>query len=672
MNETSPRQRLGFISDHETRVDLLRNKAIASTIIEIIGNKDPRPLTIGVHGYWGAGKSSVLEMIADHDFDGGRTVVIRFNGWQFEGFEDAKIALIEGVVDQLAANKTIYHRAKDQIIDVAKRINWLKVAKKGSGLLVNALTGLPSPDQAMDLARFAWSKLPNVPSLATQENLEAIAEGVQDYIKETDDKPSVARNIREFHDAFAELIDKAGLDRLIVLVDDLDRCLPETAVETLEAIRLFVMLPKTAFVIGADERMIQYAVAKHFDHLPSESEAQDYPRAYLEKLIQVPFRIPAMGEAETRTYLTLLVVGSLIGDQTAQFGKLLAKAEEFMSSPWLQTSIGDREVSDALKDLYTPDVVSAVNLADRIAPILASGTAGNPRNVKRFMNSLTLRLAVAEARGFGSEIDSQVLAKLMLAEQFATSVFTDIAKEVGSDPQGKSSSLAQLEERVALHRSDITRSEEAIQEDAASDDAEAKAETEPSSQTAARPDYDASAKIDAWLALPYVETWAGQEPWIGRVDLRPYLFVVNDVRNFTLLGSALDPALQALADNFAKGGLYATQAIPAFEALSPSDQRKVFDELRSVILRTTNWASKPVSLEGMVLLVNKVAAFEARYLELLSHMPPEKLGRWAASGHDRAVKTEAGKARLGEIRNRWATTGSDELRAAVKLETRSR
>lgn len=106
----------------------------------------------------------------------------------------------------------------------------------------------------------------------------------------------------------------AGIKKLVVLVDDLDRCLLETAIETLEAIRLFVMLPNTAFFIGADENMIKYAVTKHFPNLPDGEVAAEYPRAYLEKLIQVPFRIPSMGHAETRTYLTLLVVSSIIGE----------------------------------------------------------------------------------------------------------------------------------------------------------------------------------------------------------------------------------------------------------------------------------------------------------------------------------------------------------------------
>jgi predicted KAP-like P-loop ATPase len=85
----------------------------------------------------------------------------------------------------------------------------------------------------------------------------------------------------------------------VVLVDDLDRCLPKTAVQTLEAIRLFVSSKRTVFVVGADEAMIEYAVRRHFPDVPETTLPRDYARNYLEKLIQVPFRLPALGEAET-------------------------------------------------------------------------------------------------------------------------------------------------------------------------------------------------------------------------------------------------------------------------------------------------------------------------------------------------------------------------------------
>ncbi|WP_181150055.1 Qat anti-phage system ATPase QatA [Ensifer aridi] len=658
MADAADARKLGFISDQETKVDLLRNKAIASTIIDIIGSSGTKPLTVGVHGYWGAGKSSVLEMIAEHKFEGGKTLVIRFNGWQFEGFEDAKIALIEGVVDQLAANKTIYNKAKDQIIEVVNRIDWLKAAKKAGGLAFNAFTGLPSPDQAMDLARFALGKITDG-GWATRENVEAAASGVQDYLKDAEDKPTVARNIREFNDAFKTLIEKAEIDRLIVLVDDLDRCLPETAIETLEAIRLFVMLPKTAFVIGADETMIRYAVTRHFPDLPPGATAQDYPRAYLEKLIQVPFRIPAMGEAETKTYLTLLVVSSMVGEESAAFTTLLAKAEEYMSSPWLQKSIGDTEVSAALGRLYTSDIVGAVSTVGQISSVLAAGTKGNPRNVKRFLNSLTLRLAVAKARGFQNAINSQVLAKIMLAEQFFPDVFEEIAREVGTNPDGISPSLHRLEQRCDSTTTPA-ESEPAQSGDTAAVEATPAAVIAPTHEP----------RIEAWMIQPNVAPWAGQHPKIGTKNLKPYLFVVNDVKNFAILTAALDPRLLAIVDKLTKDEISAASSLTAVAALGLEDKKLVFEELRAASLRTTDWDRRPQALAGMIQFLTKVPEFESRYLDLLTQLPADKLGGWAASGHDRAVKTPEGKARLKQIVERWKTIGSDNLRTMIQSDGR--
>ena len=54
-----------ILSDNETKVDMLNSRAIAKTIANIIQDCDDRPISIGVHGDWGAGKSSVLAMVED-------------------------------------------------------------------------------------------------------------------------------------------------------------------------------------------------------------------------------------------------------------------------------------------------------------------------------------------------------------------------------------------------------------------------------------------------------------------------------------------------------------------------------------------------------------------------------------------------------------------------------
>ncbi len=103
---------------------------------------------------------------------------------------------------------------------------------------------------------------------------------------------NIPEEIAEFRKAFDKLLEEAKIDQLVVLVDDLDRCLPETAIETLEAIRLFVFTARTAFVIAADEAMIEYSVRKHFPDLPDSTGPQTYARNYLEKLIQFLFVFP--------------------------------------------------------------------------------------------------------------------------------------------------------------------------------------------------------------------------------------------------------------------------------------------------------------------------------------------------------------------------------------------
>jgi hypothetical protein len=136
-----------ILTDNETRVDLLNNEAIATTIIELLRAKPDHPVTIGVHGDWGAGKSSVLEMIEAGFADKDDVLCLKFNGWRFQGFEDAKIALIEGIVTGLVEKRPALNKAAAAVKDVFRRIDWLKVAKRAGGLALTAFTGIPTPDQ---------------------------------------------------------------------------------------------------------------------------------------------------------------------------------------------------------------------------------------------------------------------------------------------------------------------------------------------------------------------------------------------------------------------------------------------------------------------------------------------------------------------------------------------
>src|SRR3990167_1914663 len=142
-----------------------------------------------------------------------------------------------------------------------------------------------------------------------------------------------------------------------------------------------------------------------------------YARNYLEKLIQVPFRIPALGLAETRAYVTLLLTQRALGEGAPQFQALLAAAREDLRRPWASRGLDRKAVQAALAGTIPQPVDEALRISAQITRLLTDGTRGNPRQIKRFLNSMALRRAIAEERGFGDEIELPVLAKIMLAER---------------------------------------------------------------------------------------------------------------------------------------------------------------------------------------------------------------------------------------------------------------
>ena len=85
--------------------------------------------------------------------------------------------------------------------------------------------------------------------------------------------------VSRFKKAFEEIIEKANFKAVVVYVDDLDRCAPNRIIECLEAVKLFLNVNRTAFIFGADERIIEYAIKAHYpstDEVKSISRFSDY------------------------------------------------------------------------------------------------------------------------------------------------------------------------------------------------------------------------------------------------------------------------------------------------------------------------------------------------------------------------------------------------------------
>ena len=641
-----------ILPDNETRVDLLNNEAIAATVIKLLSAQHAHPVTIGVHGDWGAGKSSVLEMIEAGLADSTDVLCLKFNGWRFQGFEDAKIALIEGIVTGLIEKRPTLTKATQAVKDLFKRIDWLKVAKHAGGLAFTAFTGMPTPDQISAITSGLQNMLADPAKLATKENLTAAIEGVQSVLKPAEAK-NVPEEIAEFRKAFDQLLKDASIKQLIVLVDDLDRCLPDTAIETLEAIRLFVFTSGTAFVVAADEAMIEYAVRKHFPELPDTTGPRDYARNYLEKLIQIPFRIPALGETETRIYVTLLLIGAELGEGDARYGKLIAAARERLKRPWKSEPLDFAAIKAALGDA-TPSVNNAVLLSDQIGPILARGAKGNPRQIKRFLNSLLLRQQTAEARGFGADVKLPVLAKLMLAERFMPRLFDQIAFAAAADGKGQCADLLALEEATA----DAHGDGKANGTKKASDSKAAKVKE----STADAPE---SVLLAEWLALPQVRAWSRVSPPLGNVDLRPYLFVTKDRKDYFGAASALGH-LAGVVEKLL-GPKIAVQALDAdLRLLKPPEAAQVFEALRGRIMGEDLLLHPPPGVDGLAALVKARPSLQTNLLDFLEALPPERCGAWPVSGWQGVLVDASASSRFEALKEKWAA-GSQKsaLKAAA-------
>jgi predicted KAP-like P-loop ATPase len=653
-----------ILTDNETKVDLLNNEAIAATIIKVLRDRPDRPMTVGVHGDWGAGKSSVLEMI-EAGFEGDKEVLcLKFNGWRFQGFEDAKIALIEGIVTGLIEKRPALAKAGDAVKDVFRRIDWLKVAKKAGGLAFTTFTGIPTPDQIQTIVGTLEGLFADPAKLTNKDNLDAALNGVKGLLKPAGETPNVPEEINAFRKAFDDFLEKAGVDQLVVLIDDLDRCLPETAIETLEAVRLFVFTSRTAFVVAADEAMIEYAVRKHFPELPDTTGPQTYARNYLEKLIQVPFRIPALGDAETRIYVTLLLVGAELGEDDLAFTKLIAAARERLKRPWTSGALDATTVKTALGEKALR-AQNALTLSDQIGPILASGTKGNPRQIKRFLNALVLRQRIAEARGFGDDVKLPVLAKLMLAERFLPRLFDQIAAAAVAVPDGKCAILANLE---------TAGSEEEAGRSAAKSE---KPTAPPKMAEMKRPAKFGSGLstetllLGEWLSSPAIKTWAAVEPPIGDEDLRPYLFVAKDRKDYFGPASILGH-LAAVAERLF-GSKLAVQGLEAdLKRLAPPEAAKVFEAVRGRIVGGDSFDVEPPGAAGLGVLVKAHPALQGELVDFLEALPHGRLGPWVCSGWEGVLKDVDANRRFDRLLQAWANDGKPMLQAAAEGVFRTR
>jgi hypothetical protein len=302
---------------------------------------------------------------------------------------------------------------------------------------------------------------------------------------------------------------------------------------------------------------------------------------------------------------------------------------------------------------------NALILSAQVGPILASGTRGNPRQIKRFLNTLLLRQASANARGFGEDVKLPVLAKLMLAERFLPRLFDQIATAAASSADGKCMDVAALEEGVA----------EKVEQPSKASAKPVEAKSAVAAKEPAKP--AESAQLAEWRSSETNRSWAKIAPAIGELDLRPYLFVAKDRKDYfgatTILGQ-----LAAVAEKLLGPKLTVQGFEDELKKLAVPEAVQVLDLLRARIVAGDTFDTEPAGAAGMAFLVKAHPELQANLLEFLESLPKQRLGPWACSGWGAVIRDAEINRRYDKLLENWAKDGGAMLKTTADGVLRTR
>ena len=575
-------------ADSVSETDYLNYSEVSELICDIVGDDAMLPISLGVYGTWGVGKSSILQLIERQLKADERNLIVSFDAWLYQDFDEAKAALMTVIAKSLyeAAPKTW----KEKAADFYRRVNKLKALGMAvdGGAMAYGIPTLGFFTKAAGSLSDMWSGTSDEEDVATvKDAADKIGEQASGLLK-----PKEMRNapeeIQAFRDEFAELL--KDLDRrLIVFVDNLDRCLPPNAIATLEAMRLFLFLPKTAFIVAADEDMIRLAVEKHFKD-PGSQHITDY----LDKLIQVPLRVPKLGLQEVRAYLFMLAAAKSDVEAT-KIEALRTFLIEKLRRSWSDEPPFDVGQAAAKLDLSANHELRAtLQTMDRLADLLAHSNQvnGNPRIVKRLLNVVRMRVSVARRRGMA--LDESIIAKLALFERCTgEDAIRALNAMISSAPAGKSPTLAELESV-----------KDAVPADRLPKDWQKHAD--------------------------FISNWLKLDPPLGGVDLRPAVYLSKETLPVRVSAKRTSPKTREAVEILLKTATISSPAAQgALAQIVPSEIGDAMDDMIAAMKRNPDWSKRRDDVRGASLLAKLDQAAHDKLIGFINTLPT--VPKWLAA-----------------------------------------
>ena len=578
-------------SDTESEKDYLNFGEVSHLAVDILKTDGMLPVSIGVFGNWGAGKSSLLKLIEQNlEKDEKNWVVIKFDAWLYQGYDDARAALLEVIATALTkaadGNASLATKAKKLLarVDGFRALGFLAEG-------VAMFAGIPTGGLLARSVGALGNASDGIQDQGEYENLGNItkeAKGQVGCLLKPESKKSPPQQIDAFRKEYREILEELGKP-LVVVIDNLDRCLPTNSIHTLEAIRLFLFLTNTAFIIAADEEMIRSSVADYFKGASDRHQID-----YLDKLIQVPIRVPKAGVREVRSYLFMLYAVDH-GLSTDKLDTLRDGLEKALQQSWKDDPI-TRQDALALTGESEDSVLARVFArADRIAPVLANSPIihGNPRIVKRLLNVVKMRSQIARRRSM--PLDEAIITKLVIFERcVGVKATADFYRLVDAE-KGMPRLLKQLEEGGG----------EII-------------DNAPKTWT------------DNPTTKSFISEWIQLEPKLSGIDLRAAIYLSRETLPIGAYVVGLSPVgrevLNVLVDT---KNISSPTAEKLLKTLPLEEQIPVMEGVISHLRQVSDWSRKPEGFAGACLLARHSADTTKILIRYLQELELEvKIPAW--------------------------------------------
>lgn len=369
-----------ILLDTPTKTPALGYREIGSALATIISQSEAR-FTVGIFGGWGAGKTTLMTAIKE-TLPKDCIVVVDFNAWRFEREPQLLLPLLDVIREALVK----WSSGRDEDTKQKVRSMAARVGRVVRGLA----TGLSGQIGLPGAATVNYD---------VGKAIDALSSG-----EESDSAQSLyVAAFRELESTFSEF-SQGGIDRVVIFVDDLDRCLPSNALDVLESIKLFFDLPGFVFVVGIDEDVVERAIRAKFTN---QEELHSTPT-------------PDGGDGST-----------FITRNTQRLGREYIK--KIFQVPYALPAMVPQQLDDLLGSMYDEAALAPAqrkDLEERLRPYIgyvAVKRRVNPREVKRFINAYILQTLVRPQLDRDTVLALQTLAFRTEWEELYDAILSDSA-----------------------------------------------------------------------------------------------------------------------------------------------------------------------------------------------------------------------------------------------------